>query len=211
MEEVEKAVDNKHTYNCLGFHQSTQTKDDRNIQDFQSLISQKAGQYPLQQPVIDGFHEVSHLEKATCQPHVNFSGGFNCDPEHIETSNELRNAGIPRYDERPCAGIYFSTPFRGRGPGNACAESIIQFGEDTGSRQASNCLSGAEMSEYRFHPMLASVEHVQDVEHVVPESVDPQWRRGGQPSRQFTRDPRKLRQMGYRYNGKFWERARKNL
>lgn len=202
---------NNHTMNCLGFNQSTNPKDDSNLKDLQTLTSQKAGQYSLQRPIIDSFHDESHLDKAVCQPHVNFTGGFQCDTEHINDSNQLRNVAINRYDDKPCGGIYFSTPFRGRGPGNACAESVIQFGEDTGTRQASNCLSGQELSEYSFHPIQNSIQHVQDVEHVVPESVDPQWKRGGQPSRQFTRDPNKLRQMGYQYNGKFWERSRKNL
>ena len=201
----------RHHINCLGFNQSTNPKDDQNLKDLRTLTSQQAGQYPLHRPIIDSFHNESHLEKAVCQPHVNFTGGFQCDTHHIDESNRLRNVAINRYDEKPCGGIYFSTPFRGRGPGNACAESVIQFGEDTGSRQASNCLSGQELSEYSFHPIQHSIQHVQDVEHVVPESIDPEWKRGGQPSRQFTRDPNKLRQMGYQYNGKFWERSRKNL
>ena len=63
------------------------------------------------------------------------------------------------------------------------------------------------MLDRRFYPLVDALKDVQNPCHIVPENVKPNWKRGGQSSREMLRNPNILTKMGYRYNGKYWQKG----
>ena len=133
-------------------------------------------------------------------------GWTSNDGCNIDNDSELRNARnltnlkeVHQLFERP----HLTTPFKGRGRGNATIESDIRGGETTMQHRSCNSLSGVFID--RYVPQLPCIRNnIQNPNNIIPENSDPSWLRGGQPSRQIIRNKDYLNKCGYSYNGKYW-------
>ena len=103
---------------------------------------------------------------------------------------------------------YFPNPYLARGPGNPCIEAVLRVGENVYQSKPCNSLAGYNENE-RFIPLVPSLRDIQNPKHVVQEVVNDKWIRGGTPSRQLNKSPAVLNKLGFRYNGKYWERNKK--
>jgi hypothetical protein len=76
----------------------------------------------------------------------------------------------------------------GRGYLKADEESTLKFAEDTKIKRSSNTLSGITIPQ-QYTPLIDHLSYnIQNVDHIVQESVAPSWRRGGADTRLIVRD-----------------------
>jgi len=135
-------------------------------------------------------------------------GWTSTDGTNVDNDSKLRNARnltnikeIHQLTERS----HLTTPYMGRGKGNATIESVIRGGDTTFQHKSCNSLSGAFID--RYVPQIPSIRNnIQNPNNIIPENSDPSWLRGGQPSRQIIRNKDYLNKCGFSYNGKYWAR-----
>ena len=67
-------------------------------------------------------------------------------------------------------------------------DSELKFAEDTKVKRSSNTLSGITIPQ-QYTPLIDHLSfNVQNVDHIIQESVDPSWVRSGAASRLIIRD-----------------------
>ena len=66
------------------------------------------------------------------------------------------------------------------------------------------------MIEYRYTPLVNNLKDYQHPNHIIPENIDKNWIRGGNSSREMLKNPNTLEKLGFKYNGKFWEKNKWN-
>ena len=109
--------------------------------------------------------------------------------------------------ERP----YKTVPYMGKGIFNADEDSVLKFAEPTSIKRSSNTLSGITIPQI-WTPLIGHLEfNVQNPLHIIQESVDASWRRGGVATPLITRDFDFQSRCGKNYmnrpeyNAEFWK------
>lgn len=193
---------------CLGFDHSSRAFYDNCAKTFQESASAKAGQYSLYRSPNLEMERAQQL--AYAQPNVHFKETVGYVGQHVDQESKLRNAAnltnlntIQRQVNEP----YIPTPNKSRGPGNPCVESMLLMGEDTGQRQPCNSFAREDLMEGRFATLVESVKDARRCQDaLVHEDAKTGWKRGGESSRQLLKNPDFLKQIGYRHNGKYWQK-----
>lgn len=72
-------------------------------------------------------------------------------------------------------------------------------------RENKNCIIDHDFTENVFHPTLKRGVTKCELKKLVPE-INGMWKRGGESSREITKNPEFLKKNGFRYNGKFWHK-----
>lgn len=127
----------------------------------------------------------------------------------VDVDSHLRNSSrLTHYGEiqQLHHETHFNVPYLANGPGNPCIESVLQTGEGIRQSKSGNIHAGVDVTPYRFQPLLQCIRDQQKTEHLVQEDNRKDWIRGGQSSRELLRNPDVLKRMGYRHNGKFWQK-----
>ena len=131
------------------------------------------------------------IKNATDNVCIPFKNGNDVASCVIDDSSKLRIGLQRRYPkcnqqlfERP----YLTVPYMGRGELKVDEDSQLKFAEDSRMKRSSNTLSGVSVPNY-FLPLLPYLEYnIQRETHIIQESVDPSWRRGGIDTQLLTRD-----------------------
>ena len=153
------------------------------------------------------------VNNATDNVTMTFKNGHDVGSAVIDDATKLRVGKTRKFPKCPnqlFARPYLTVPYMGRGPGNMVLESQLTPGEDTSSGRSCNTLSGVTIPHY-FTPLVPHLDHnIQNPEHIVQETVDEGWVRGGNPSRLIVRDIDYLERCGYDYmdketNTEFWK------
>jgi len=154
------------------------------------------------------------VKSATDNVCVPFTNGYDVAPCVVDDSSKLRWGLQKKYPkcpqqlyERP----YLTTPNMSKGVLKVDEDSELKFAEDTKLKKSSNTLSGITIPNY-FTPLLDYLSfNVQRETHIIQESVDPSWRRGGIDTQLLTRDFDYKTRCGTNYmnkpafNGDFWQ------
>ncbi len=196
----------------LGFDINSRKFYDNCHQTLHEKSSKSAGNYSFSPSVSNSCHQAGQI--ALSQPNVQINKGNGWIGHHginVDIDSSFRNAKnltntkeIHQFNHEQ----YFNVPYLARGPGNPCVEAVLRPGEDTGQGKACNSFAREDMMDRRFHPLVSSLRNIQDPCHIVPEHIQSNWRRGGMSSREMLRNPEVLYNMGYQYNGKFWQKQR---
>jgi hypothetical protein len=99
---------------------------------------------------------------------------------------------------------YFYAPNLATGIGNPCLESVLLPGEDTIQKKSTNNMSGENISNERFNLLAETNKESYYKSPLISENVN--ISRSGESSRNLLKNPKILSQLGYTYNGKFWEK-----
>lgn len=194
----------------LGFDQSSRIFYDKCSQTYRDRVNGDAGNYSFQP--FPSQHPAKAVELSLEQPNVHAipaKGSAGYEGSLVDIDSHLRNAPTMTHmgeTRQLLHHTHFNVPYLARGPGNACVESALRPGEDVGQPRSGNVLAQEDVTEYRFHPLIQSVQKAQDPTHIIPEDNRKDWVRGGQSSRELLRKPEVLQRMGYRHNGKFWQK-----
>ena len=133
------------------------------------------------------------IELATSQPNIFYNGsrgvglgGCNVDESSklligtVQTNPKCRVSLI----ERP----YLTVPYLGRGPGNSTLESELQQGNFFTNRKSINGTTEKSHIPFKNYPLIDSIEeNITNPQRLVESAADPNWVRGGIPSREITR------------------------
>ena len=99
---------------------------------------------------------------------------------------------------------YFNAPNLSKGIGNPCLESVLLPGEDTNQKKSTNNFAGENISSQRFKLLAETNKETYYNSPLISENVN--ISRSGDSSRALLKNPKMLQQLGYTYNGKFWEK-----
>ena len=203
-------LDNKKAFNL---HYKAQAFDDPCFIDVQTRQSVSPGNYGVTNLYDCNTLIPDTIDKATNLPMVFFKNGYDVGQGVVDESSKLR-IGLtkqwPRCRQQLFQRPYLTTPNASRGPGNVEIETQLQPGESTGSKRSCNTLSGITIPNY-FTPLIDHLAaNVTNEKHIVEESVDSSWIRGGCSSRNLLKDISYLQQCGYSYmnpvaNSSFWQ------
>ncbi len=197
----------------LNLHYKTNLKDDKCFIDVSTSQSMGPGKYVTSNHYHCECQAPDMVKTATNLPHVFFKNGYGVSGCVIDDSTTLRlgkTRKFPRCPNQLFTRPYATVPYMGRGPGNIKVETEIQPGENTKVHRQCNVLSGVTIPHF-FTPLVDHLsENVQNPEHLVEETADEGWVRGGAPSRLVVRDVDYLERCGYKYmdkeiNSEFWE------
>ena len=132
---------------------------------------------------------VKHATDNVSMPFKNGVGTEN--PCVVDDGSKLRiglHKKYPKCNQQLFERPYKTVPYMGRGNLKADEESELKFAEDTKIKRSSNTLSGITIPQ-QYTPLIDHLSHnVQNVDHIVQESVAPSWRRGGSDTRLIVRD-----------------------
>lgn len=134
---------------------------------------------------------------------LNLWMGYSASQEGIDRDSDMRLAGETTANKHRTpmpTRTFVGVPNLGKGDPNPRVESRLQNGQDTAVGRGPGTSVVAEKQFPVFHPEVRAV----DVEHIVPP-----WSRGGENSRDASKDPRFLKSVGYELvNGRYWARKR---
>lgn len=124
--------------------------------------------------------------------------GYGVDRSTLDSDSALRYSEMThtRCKRQLPQRVFHAVPDLGRSQGEPSIESGLQNGLDTSGARSCNRL--AERDFDRFDPGVKPV----DVSHVIP-----QWTNGGVPSREITRSPQFLENLGYQRCDGVWQRS----
>lgn len=144
--------------------------------------------------------------KKTAAQHraLNLWMGYSTPQEGIDRDSDMRLASESTADAHRTqlpTRTFVGVPNFGKGDANPRVESRLLNAQDSAIGRGPGSSTVAEKQFPVFHPEVRAV----DVEHIVPP-----WSRGGENSRDVSKDPRFLRSVGYELvDGKFWAKKRK--
>ena len=187
-------IENYKPNNCK-FNLRKWTRLDDDVCNLDHKMSQSLG---------PGEYRTSNFHSCTCnapqvakiahsQPDLYFVDGFGwvgLDGCAINCDSALRNARNltnTRCKNQLFTRPYLTTPDISRGIGDQCVEGSLQEGQGTRTTRSCNTLSEVSINNY-FQDLVPSVASEQNPKHIVQEFVDPNWIRGGAPSRQIVRN-----------------------
>ena len=131
------------------------------------------------------------MKNATDNVCVPFTNGYDVAPCVVDDSSKLRiglQKKFPKCPQQLFERPYKSVPYMGRGVLMVDQDSELKFAEDSRTKKSNNTLSGISIGNY-FTPLLDYLSYnVQNTQHIIQESVDPSWRRGGIDTQLLTRD-----------------------
>lgn len=213
--------------NCVNFdmsgnnklHHTSRSHDDKCYQDIQTLQSMGPGSYQVRNHYDCDKRIKNTVHNATENVMMHFKNGYDVACDAIDDSSRLRIGATRKFPKCPnqlFTRPFLTVPYMGRGPGNMDLESQLTPGEHTSVKRSVNTLSGVTIPHY-FTPLVPHLQfNVQNPEHIVQETVDQSWVRGGTNSRNIIRDEDYLARCGYNYmdkqmNSYFWKNKHQYL
>ena len=132
------------------------------------------------------------VKNATDNVFMNFTNGYGTENACVVDDGSKLRIGLhkkyPKCNQQLFERPYKTVPYMGKGVLAVNEETILKFAEDTRLKRSSNTLSAVTLVN-QFTPLLDHLAfNVQNVEHIIQESVDPGWRAGGILSRNLIRD-----------------------
>jgi hypothetical protein len=132
------------------------------------------------------------VKNATDNVLMTFKNGYGTENGCVVDDGSKLRIGLhrkyPKCNQQLFERPYKTVPLMAKGVFNANEESVLKFAEDTRLKRSSNSLSAVTLVN-QFTPLLDHLAfNVQNVEHIIQESVDPGWRAGGILSRNLIRD-----------------------
>lgn len=204
---------NKRTMGNNNLYHKSRSHDDPCYKNLRTLQSMGPGGYQINNHYDCDTTIKDTVNNATENVVTNFKNGYDVGCNAIDDSSKLRigaSRKFPRCPNQLFTRPYLTVPYMGKGPGNMELESQINPGETTKVKRSVNTLSGVTIPHY-FTPLVPHLEHnIQNPKHIVQESVDDGWVRGGSNTRLIIRDEDYLTRCGYNYmnketNSYFWK------
>lgn len=180
--------------NCINFnanlrlHELTGLEDDPCLMSEENRQSINPGNYRL-----NNFHScdcdiTNILNTASDNVGITVKDGFGISECNVDNDSKLRVGRTRKYPKcmnqlytRP----YLTVPYMGRGSGNSNVESKLKT---SGFVKPGQHLAGVNIPNF-FTPLVPNLENnVQNPYNIVESSADPDWVRGGVPSRQIVKD-----------------------
>lgn len=203
----------------LNINYKTHLRDDKCFIDENTKQSMGPGTYVTSNNYHCECLAPDMVNNATDNTNIFFKNGYDVGSCVIDDANKLRIGKTKKYPKCPnqlYTRPYLTVPYMGRGSGDIKLETSLQPGEDTSAKRECNTLSGITIPHY-FTPLIGHLqENVQNPEHIIEESAEAGWIRGGAPSRLVVRDIDYLERCGYKYldketNKEFWENKHEYL
>ena len=132
------------------------------------------------------------VKNATDNVCMNFTNGYGTENACVIDDGSKLRIGLhkkyPKCNQQLFERPYKTVPYMGKGVFNADEDSVLKFAEDTRLKRSSNTLSAVTLVN-QWTPLVDHLySSVQDPKHIVQESVQSDWRRGGLLSRNIVRD-----------------------
>jgi hypothetical protein len=132
------------------------------------------------------------VKNATDNVFMNFTNGYGTENSCVVDDGSKLRIGLhkkyPKCNQQLFERPYKTVPFMGNGVFNANEESVLKFAEPTSIKRSSNTLSGITIP-HQYTPLLDHLSYnVQNVDHIIQESIDPGWVRSGVLTRNVVRD-----------------------
>ena len=132
------------------------------------------------------------VKNATDNVFMNFTNGYGTENACVVDDGSKLRIGLhkkyPKCNQQLFERPYKTVPYMGKGVLAVNEETILKFAEPTSIKRSSNTLSGISIPQ-QYTPLLDHLAfNVQNVEHIIQESNDESWRRGGVLSRNIVRD-----------------------
>ena len=152
------------------------------------------------------------MKNATDNVCIPFKNGNDVAPCVIDESSKLRwglQKKYPKCNQQLLERPYKTIPYMGRGILHVDQDTELKFAEDTKIKRSSNTLSGITIPHV-FTPQIDHINfNIQRDIHIIQESVDPSWRRGGIDTQLIVRDYDYLTRCNKTYmqpkmNESFW-------
>jgi hypothetical protein len=132
------------------------------------------------------------VKNATDNVFMNFTNGYGTENACVVDDGSKLRIGLhrkyPKCNQQLFERPYKTVPLMSKGVFNANEESVLKFAEPTSIKRSSNTLSGITIP-HQYTPLLDHLSfNVQNVDHIIQESVDPMWVRSGVLTRNVVRD-----------------------
>jgi hypothetical protein len=155
---------------------------------------------------------VKNATDNVCMP---FKNGYGSESACVVDDGSKLRIGLhrkyPKCNQQLFERPYKTVPLMSKGVFNANEESVLKFAEPTSIKRSSNTLSGVTLVN-QWVPLVDHLSSsVQDPKHIIQESVQSDWRRGGILSRNVVRDTNYSLVCGHNYmnrpeyNSDFWK------
>jgi hypothetical protein len=190
----------------MQLNQLTGLGSDEDYIDQQSIQDMNACNYTLQNFYLGDAGMSKAKEMATRQPFVMYNragygmegGGANVDQNSRLLLGSIQTHPKCRIDlfQRP----FVTVPYLGRGSVDASVEYEILQGESSTNRRSQTYLMDKDYMKYHTTPLIPDLDlntsvfrgkgssSMQDPRHLLEDSADKNWIRGGIPSRDLTKD-----------------------
>jgi hypothetical protein len=154
------------------------------------------------------------VKNATDNLCMNFTNGYGTENACVVDDGSKLRIGLhkkyPKCNQQLFERPYKTVPYMGKGVLAVNEETVLKFAEPTSIKRSSNTLSGISVP-HQYTPLLDHLSfNIQNVDHIIQESVDPGWVRSGQASRLIIRDQDYLTRCSKAYMNKstnedFWQ------
>ena len=155
------------------------------------------------------------VKNATDNLCMTFKDGYGTENQCVVDDGSKLRIGLhrkyPKCNQQLFERPYKTVPLMAKGVFNANEESVLKFAEDTRTSRSNNVLSGITIPQI-WTPLVDHLySSVQDPKHIIQESVDASWRRGGVATPLITRDFDFQSRCGKNYmnrpeyNAEFWK------
>ena len=144
---------------------------------------------------------------------MTFKNGYGTENACVVDDGSKLRIGLhkkyPKCNQQLFERPYKTIPLMSKGVFKVDDDTVLKFADDTRLKKSSNSLSGITISQ-QYLPMIDHISNnVQNIDHIVQESIDPSWRRGGVLSRNLVRDVNYNTMCGKSYmnkstNESFW-------
>jgi hypothetical protein len=130
------------------------------------------------------------VKNATDNVLMNFTNGYGTENACVVDDGSKLRIGLhrkyPKCNQQLFERPYKTVPLMAKGVFNADNDSVLKFAEDTKVKRSNN---SAFSIPHQYMPLIDHLAfNVQNVEHIIQESNDESWRRGGVLSRNIVRD-----------------------
>ncbi len=175
---------NSYTFdNLTGLRNDECSMDQRNVQNVQASNYMTENYYPFC-PMTNA------IDFATKQANVFYNGSHQVGINgcNIDTNSELKYTKIAKpackitLQERP----FLTVPYLGRGEVDPVLERQIKAGDNQLNKKTVNPSMEVNFSEKRNYPLIDNIKNsVTNPNNLIESVADPNWVRGGLPSRDF--------------------------
>lgn len=179
--------------NKVNLHGLTKLNDDNCLLTERNDQSVNASDYMLSnfRSCDKNFSDV--LTRSTDNQGIIIKDGYDVAGKGINESNKLR---VGEYKSRPkpvqqlFERPYLTIPFMGRGSGDTPVETELITGDATFKNRFLSLAENQDKSlDLQYTPLVKNLkDNIQNPNNLVEEKVNPEWVRGGMPSRQIVKD-----------------------
>ena len=132
------------------------------------------------------------VKNATDNLCMNFTNGYGTENACVVDDGSKLRIGLhkkyPKCNQQLFERPYKTVPYMGKGVLAVNEETVLKFAEPTSIKRSSNTLSGISVP-HQYTPLLDHLSfNIQNVDHIIQESVQSDWVRGGTLSRNVVRD-----------------------